>query len=42
MEEDELDFVFKDEIFETGINHFVFEQSDLAFTPVINIEAINQ
>jgi hypothetical protein len=41
MNEKELDLVFNDEIFETGINHFVFEQSDLQSIPAINFENIN-
>lgn len=41
MKDDELDFVFNDEIFQTGVNHFIFNQNDLRSMPVINFEKIN-
>lgn len=40
MKEQELDFIFNDEIFQTGINHFVFRQKDLANTPTVNFDNI--
>jgi hypothetical protein len=42
LQKDEaLDFVFRDEIFQTGINHFVFQQDDLTGLPAINFNTIN-
>jgi hypothetical protein len=41
MKEHELDFVFNDEIFQTGVNHFIFNQNDLGGMPAINFENIN-
>lgn len=32
---EELDLVYNDEIFETGINHFVFHKKDIESTPAI-------
>jgi hypothetical protein len=34
------DFIFNDEIFNTGINHFVFQSSDLADMPIVEFENI--
>lgn len=41
MKAPELDFVFNDEIFQTGVNHFVFNQDDLQSMPIIKFENIN-
>lgn len=35
---EELDFVYRDELFETGTNHFVFKKTDLNKFPVIDIK----
>ncbi len=41
MKEDAFDFVFNDEIFQTGQNHFIFEKSDITGMPAINSNTIN-
>jgi hypothetical protein len=41
MKEQELDFIFEDEIFQTGTNHFVFSQRDFNSIPEINFNTIN-
>lgn len=38
--QDTLDLVFEDEIFETGINHFLFKKEDLQNIPSINYASI--
>lgn len=40
MKDQALDLVFNDEIFQTGINHFVFDQAELQSMPSIDFEKI--
>jgi hypothetical protein len=41
MRDNQIDFVFNDDIFQTGINHFVFQQENLQRLPAINFDLIN-
>jgi hypothetical protein len=41
MQEKELDIVFNDEIFQTGISHFVFNKDELQSVPGVDFTKIN-